>query len=32
MANETVDELRAAALRALAQAADQKALDAWRVE
>jgi len=32
MANETVDELRVAALRALAQAADQTALDAWRVE
>jgi len=32
MANETVDELRAAALQALAQAADQKALDAWRIE
>ena len=32
MANETVDGLRAAALQALAQAADQKALDAWRIE
>ncbi len=32
MANETVDELRAAALQALAQAPDQKTLDAWRIE
>jgi phenylalanyl-tRNA synthetase alpha chain len=32
MANETVDELRAAALQALAQTADQRALDAWRIE
>ena len=32
MANETVDELRTAALQVLAQTADQKALDAWRIE
>ena len=32
MANESVDELRAAALRALAQAPDLAALDAWRIE
>ncbi len=32
MANETVQQLRTDALRALAEAGEQKALDAWRIE